>query len=54
MDSIGSTGDEVTRKESLTYLALAQSHILYRQSKLTNILKDCLGANCNTVMLACM
>jgi len=69
MDSIdGSTGDEVTRKESmainqsLTYLeqcvvALArrgQSHIPYRQSKLTNILKDCLGANCNTVMLACM
>lgn len=69
MDSIdGSTGDEVTRKESmainqsLTYLeqcvvALArrgQSHIPYRQSKLTNILKDCLGANCHTVMLACM
>jgi kinesin family protein 6/9 len=69
MDNIdGSTGDDVTRKESmsinqsLTYLeqcvvALArkgQSHIPYRQSKLTNILKDCLGANCNTLMLACM
>jgi kinesin family protein 6/9 len=64
----GAIGDEVTRKESmainqsLTYLeqcviALArkgQSHIPYRQSKLTNILKDCLGANCNTVMIACM
>lgn len=69
MDSIdGTTGDEVTRKESmainqsLTYLeqcvvALARrnhGHIPYRQSKLTNILKDCLGANCNTVMIACM
>lgn len=48
--------------QSLTYLeqcvvALSrrgQSHIPYRQSKLTNILKDCLGANCNTIMLACM
>jgi kinesin family protein 6/9 len=69
MDSMdGTIGDEVTRKESmainqsLTYLeqcvvALARrgaSHIPYRQSKLTNILKDCLGANCNTVMIACM
>jgi kinesin family protein 6/9 len=69
MDSAdGAIGDEVTRKESmainqsLTYLeqcviALArkgQSHIPYRQSKLTSILKDCLGANCNTVMIACM
>lgn len=69
MDSMdGTVGDEVTRKESmainqsLTYLeqcvvALARrgaSHIPYRQSKLTNILKDCLGANCNTVMIACM
>lgn len=69
MDSAdGAMGDEVTRKESmsinrsLTYLeqcvvALArkgQSHIPYRQSKLTNVLKDCLGANCNTMMIACM
>lgn len=69
MDSTdGTMGDEVTRKESmsinrsLTYLeqcviALArkgQGHIPYRQSKLTNVLKDCLGANCNTVMIACM
>lgn len=69
MDSVdGSMGDEVTRKESmainrsLTYLeqcvvALTrkgQTHVPYRQSKLTNILKDCLGANCNTVMLACI
>jgi kinesin family protein 6/9 len=60
--------DEVTRKESmyinqsLTFLeqcvvALSrkgQTHIPYRQSKLTNILKDCLGANCNTLMIACM
>jgi kinesin family member 6/9 len=62
------SNDEVTKKESmainrsLTYLeqcvvALTrkgQTHIPYRQSKLTNIMKDCLGANCNTVMIACI
>ena len=65
--TMDSDSDSVTRKESmainqsLTYLEqcvikLSQrsSHIPYRQSKLTNILKDCLGANCNTLMLACM
>ena len=31
-----------------------QSHIPYRQSKLTNILKDCLGANCSTLVFACI
>jgi kinesin family protein 6/9 len=60
--------DEVTKKESmlinqsLTFLeqcviALArkgQSHIPYRQSKLTNMLKDALGANCNTLVIACI
>ena len=63
----GLTGEDVTRKESmqinqsLTYLeqcvvALARksAHIPFRQSKLTNILKDCLGANCNTLMIACI
>lgn len=64
----GNMDNDVTRKESmainrsLTYLeqcvvALSRkghSHVPYRQSKLTNVLKDCLGANCNTVMLACM
>lgn len=69
MDSMdGLTGNDVTKRESmainqsLTYLeqcvvALArkgQSHVPYRQSKLTNVLKDCLGANCNTIMIACM
>eukprot|EP00607_Mallomonas_marina_P008109 CAMPEP_0182424996 /NCGR_PEP_ID=MMETSP1167-20130531/11317_1 /TAXON_ID=2988 /ORGANISM="Mallomonas Sp, Strain CCMP3275" /LENGTH=787 /DNA_ID=CAMNT_0024605273 /DNA_START=41 /DNA_END=2404 /DNA_ORIENTATION=+ len=70
MDSIDGTTavDDVTRKESmsinqsLTFLeqcvvALARkgtSHIPYRQSKLTNILKDCLGANCNTLLVACV
>jgi kinesin family protein 6/9 len=68
VDGLGTAAEEVTRKESmainrsLTYLeqcvvALTrkgQTHIPYRQSKLTNILKDCLGANCNTVMIACM
>lgn len=60
--------DEATRKESmcinqsLTYLeqcvvALSKkgaNHVPYRQSKLTTILKDCLGANCNTLMIACI
>ena len=60
--------DEITRKESmcinqsLSYLeqcvvALSRkgnSHVPYRQSKLTNILKDCLGANCNTLLIACV
>ena len=59
--------DDTIRKESmainqsLTYLeqcviklASKASHIPYRQSKLTNLLKDCLGANCNTLMIACM
>ncbi len=62
-----STDDEVIRKESmsinqsLTYLeqcvvALSRkgSHVPYRQSRLTNMLKDCLGANCNTLMVACI
>ena len=60
--------DEAIRKESmcinqsLTYLeqcvvALSKkgvNHVPYRQSKLTTILKDCLGANCNTLMVACI
>lgn len=64
----GTVADEITRKESmvinqsLTYLeqcvvALARkghSHVPYRQSKLTNMLKDVLGANCNTLMMACI
>lgn len=38
-------------------LALTQSkrgHVPYRQSKLTYMLKDSLGGNCHTVMLACV
>eukprot|EP01031_Cornospumella_fuschlensis_P032523 gene32523-39323_t len=64
----GDLGEEITRKESmainqsLTFLeqcvvALSRKnpgHVPFRQSKLTNILKDCLGANCNTVMIACI
>ena len=26
----------------------------YRQTKLTNVLKDALGGNCNTLLFACM
>ena len=47
--------------QSLSYLeqcviALTKrgSHVPYRQSKLTNILKDTLGANCNTLMISCI
>lgn len=63
----GSDEDGVLKRESmninqsLTYLeqcviALAKkgAHVPYRQSKLTNILKDSLGANCNTCMIACI
>ena len=65
--SDGLSADSQLKKESmsinqsLTYLeqcviALARrsSHVPYRQSKLTNILKDCLGANCNTLMISCI
>ncbi len=65
--TIDADSEDTTRKESmainqsLTYLEqcvmkLAQksSHIPYRQSKLTNILKDTLGANCKTLMIACI
>ena len=31
-----------------------RDHIPYRQSKLTHVLKDSLGGNCNTVMIACV
>ncbi|CAN0064948.1 unnamed protein product [Scytosiphon promiscuus] len=60
--------DETIKKESmyinqsLSYLeqcvvALSRrnaGHIPYRQSKLTNVLKDSLGGNCNTLLLACI
>ncbi len=46
--------------KSLTFLeqvivALAdkrREHIPYRQSKLTHVLRDSLGGNCNTLMIA--
>ena len=67
MDS-GAPIDETLKKESmyinqsLTYLeqcvvSLArkqQGHVPYRQTKLTNVLKDALGGNCNTLLFACM
>ena len=30
------------------------SHVPYRQTKLTNVLKDALGGNCNTLMFSCI
>lgn len=32
----------------------ASNYVPFRQSKLTNLLKDCLGANCLTLMIACV
>ncbi len=29
-----------------------RDHVPYRQSKLTNVLRDALGGNCNTIMVA--
>jgi kinesin family member 6/9 len=53
--------ESMSINQSLSYLeqcviklAAKSSHIPYRQSRLTNILKDALGSNCNTVMIACM
>lgn len=60
--------DDALKKESmyinksLTYLeqcvialtTKARSHIPYRQTKLTNVLKDALGGNSNTGMIACV
>ena len=31
-----------------------RDHIPYRQSKLTHVLKDSLGGNCETLMIACI
>ena len=60
--------DPATKRESmyinksLTYLeqvvvaltTKSRSHIPYRQTKLTNILRDSLGGNCQTLMIACI
>eukprot|EP00949_MAST-11_sp_MAST-11-sp1_P004639 g4639.t1 len=48
--------------KSLTYLeqcvvaltSKGRSHVPYRQTKLTNILKDTLGGNSNTLMISCV
>lgn len=34
-------------------LAKNQPHVTFRQTKLTSVLKDALGGNCKTVMIAC-
>ena len=48
--------------KSLTYLeqcvvaltSRTRTHVPYRQTKLTHFLKDSLGGNCRTLMLACI
>ena len=64
----GADTDPATKRESmyinksLSYLeqvvvaltTKSRSHIPYRQTKLTNILKDSLGGNCQTLMIACV
>jgi kinesin family protein 6/9 len=67
--TVDSMADEVIKKESrsinqsLSYLeqcilALSSkqpsAHIPYRQTKLTNILKDSIGGNCNTLFMTCI
>ena len=64
----GVKADETLKRESryinksLTYLeqvvraltSKQRSHVPYRQTKLTNVLKDSLGGNCNTVLITCV
>jgi kinesin family protein 6/9 len=64
----GADTDPATKRESmyinksLSYLeqvvvaltTKSRTHIPYRQTKLTNILKDSLGGNCMTLMIACI
>lgn len=64
----GADTDSATKRESmyinksLSYLeqvvvaltTKSRSHIPYRQTKLTNILRDSLGGNCMTLMIACI
>lgn len=61
-DAITMKKESMYINQSLTYLeqcivALGSKetrHIPYRQTKLTNVLKDSLGGNCNTLMFACV
>ncbi|GBG60933.1 hypothetical protein CBR_g16055 [Chara braunii] len=52
--------EAMTINKSLTFLEQAvnalskgHSHVSFRQTKLTAVLKDALGGNCRTVMIAC-
>ena len=68
MTTTGGLADETLSRESmfinksLSHLeqcvvaltASGRSHIPYRSSKLTNILKDSLGGNCATLLIACV
>ena len=38
-------------EQTVNALAKKDSHVPYRQTKLTSVLKDALGGNCKTVMI---
>eukprot|EP00899_Mesostigma_viride_P011692 jgi/Mesvir1/20523/Mv25338-RA.1 len=41
-------------EQTVNSLAKGQQHVSFRQTKLTAVLKDALGGNCRTVMVACI
>jgi hypothetical protein len=43
----------VSNAQVVNSLAKNQPHVTFRQTKLTSVLKDALGGNCKTVMIAC-
>lgn len=67
IDSASTAADALSREsmhinKSLSYLkqcvvaltSRSRRHVPYRQTRLTNVLKDALGGNCATVLIACI
>ena len=40
-------------EQTVNALSRGDKHVAFRQSKLTSVLRDALGGNCKTVMIAC-
>ena len=40
-------------EQTVNALSRGDAHVAFRQSKLTSVLRDALGGNCKTVMIAC-